>query len=95
MPDSRKLAVTDHAVTQLLRIHRMFANAHTKRSSTTHRLFHHFVIGDIRAVVGEERSARFGKCFKIGDLVSKSPLGDASGGKKEWWSGGVMEWRSL
>ena len=91
MPDSRKLAITDHAILDFLRIHRVFADAHAKRSSAAHRLFHHLVVGDIRAVIGEERSARLGKRFKIGDFVPKPPFGDAGRGEKEWGSGGVGE----
>ena len=91
MPYPREIAVADHAITQLLRIHRVFADAHAKRGGAAHRLFHHLVVGDIRAVVSEERSASLGKRFKIGDFVTKPSFGDASGGEKEWWSGGVGE----
>ena len=91
MPDSRKLAVTYHAIVDFLRIHRVFADAHAKRGGAAHRLFHHLVVGDIRAVVSEERSASLGKRFKIGDFVTKPSFGDASRWKKEWGSGGVGE----
>ena len=93
--NSGEITVADHAILDFLRIHRMFADAHTKRGGAAHRLFHHHVVRDIRAVVSEERSARLGKRFKIGDFVPKPTFRNTGGGKKEWGSGGVMEWRSL
>ena len=95
MPYPREIAVADHAITQLLRIHRVFADAHAKRGGAAHRLFHHLVIGNIRAVIGEERSARLGKRFELCDLMPEPSFGDASRGEKKWWSGGVGEWGSL
>jgi hypothetical protein len=60
-------------------------------AAARHRLFHHLVVGNIRAIVGEKRSTSLRKCLEVGDFMPKPPLGDAGRREKECGSAGARE----
>ena len=71
---ARQLAIADYAAA---RDKRVVADGHPELRRAGHRLFHHPVVGNVRAVVGEKRRARFGERLQIGDFPAKPALGDA------------------
>ena len=67
-------AVANHAVRDFLRVHRMLADAHAEPCRAAHRLLHHLVVCDVRAVVGEKRSSCIRQRLEVGDLAPGAPL---------------------